>query len=126
MLVLSSTAASRQYNCCIHGRTSPGNYGHDLVFYVPNKCFDSDVIRLSRNVRCTEPQDYVSLTKERGTESPVYSTFSIPSNKLLLLAGFSSTLALERSSRNCVHNTLFIDECYQELDIHHHFGELVL
>jgi hypothetical protein len=28
MLVLSSTVASRYYNCCTDGSTSPGNYGY--------------------------------------------------------------------------------------------------
>jgi hypothetical protein len=31
MLVLSSTVASRYYNCCTDGSTSPGNYGYPLV-----------------------------------------------------------------------------------------------
>jgi hypothetical protein len=31
MLVLSSAVASRYYNCCTDGSTSPGNYGYYFV-----------------------------------------------------------------------------------------------
>jgi hypothetical protein len=31
MLVLSSTVASRYYNCCTDGSTSPGNYGYSIM-----------------------------------------------------------------------------------------------
>ena len=43
--------------------------------------------------------------------SPGYLTFSGPSNQLILLPAFTSTLAQRKTSLNCMHNTLFIDAC---------------
>jgi hypothetical protein len=65
------------------------------------------------------------MFKQIQRMSSGYSTFSSPSNKSLMLPGFDSTIALETSSRNCVHNHCLSMRVYQASRIPHHLRERV-